>query len=91
MQISRLRLASRLGFARDDIVWLWGDAAFPEQSVKNQTIAAVLLARRPSDASPDALHPGKAEKNDRGKSELFPRHFYGFLWARSPQSFVLPP
>ena len=54
---------------------------------EDQTIAAVLLARRPSDACPDALHPEKAEKNDRGKARFFPGVFMAF---DGPEALKLP-
>ncbi len=50
----------------------------------------VLLARRPLDANPDALHPGKAGEQSAGESLLSPSDFPGLSWARSPKLSVTP-
>ena len=59
-------------------------------SLRDKLAAIVLLARRLKTASPDALHPGKAWENPRGKASFPPRIFPGFLRARSPLTFVPP-
>ena len=52
--------------------------------------AVVLLTRRPSDASPDALHPGKARETSEGENVFSPSDVSGLSWARSPQTFRHP-
>ena len=53
-------------------------------------VAAVLLARPLKAANPDAKHPGKAGKIPGRKRAFSWGLFLGFLWARSPHSFVSP-
>ena len=50
----------------------------------------VLLARRPLDASPDALHPGKAWENPRGKFTFPYGLFPGFLGPEALKLSVTP-
>ena len=52
--------------------------------------AVVLLARRPSDANPDAKHPGKARESSVGESFLSPSDVPRLFWARSPLTFRNP-
>ena len=39
---------------------------------------------------PGCFASGESQEKRPGKSSLFPGVFYGFLWARSPQTIVLP-
>ena len=50
----------------------------------------VLLARRPMDASPDALHPGKARESSEMENSFSFSDVPGLSWARSLQTFRHP-
>ena len=49
--------------------------------------AAVLLARRPLDANPDAKHPGKAREESAGESKLSPSDFPRLSMGQKPSNF----
>ena len=52
--------------------------------------AVMLLARRLSAANPDAMHPGEAWENPRGKVYFPPQIIPWLSWARSLQTSIIP-
>ena len=71
----------------------WKNCLVPADMGRNAEVwldAVVLLARRPSDANPDALHPGKARESSEGESELSPRMFPCFLGPEALKLSVTP-
>ena len=64
--------------------------AVARKNVEDWLGTVALLDRRPSDANPDAKHPGKARESSVGESLLSPSDVPGLSWARSPQTFRSP-